>query len=77
MVKKLVCNKCRLNKNESGTRGLCRQCALESGFKACSKCNKLFSLGKPRQRICSKCRMNGTSGWGIGPYGGPAGLGKN
>ena len=77
MAKKLVCKKCRINKNESGTKGLCRKCALNEGFKACSKCNKMFIQRLPRQRICPKCRVNSASGWGIGPYGGAAGLGKS
>jgi len=77
MAKKLVCKKCRINKNESGTKGFCRKCAFDEGFKACSKCNKLFIQRLPRQRICLKCRVNSASGWDIGSYGGPAGLGKN
>lgn len=77
MAKKLVCKKCRINKNESGTKGLCRKCALNEGFKSCGKCNKLFIQRLPMQRICPKCRVNSASGWGIGPYGGPAGLGKS
>lgn len=76
MTKKVVCSKCRISKNVSGTKGLCRNCAIVAGYKACSRCNRLFIPRLPRQRICPKCRVNTASGWDIGAYGGPAGLGK-
>ena len=77
MTKKVVCSKCRVNKNVSGTGGFCRTCALTKGFKSCTRCNKMFIPRQPRLRLCSQCRFNSSSGWEIGPYGGPAGLGKN
>ncbi len=76
MAKKRFCTKCKINKNVSGTKGLCRECALLNGFKACSKCNKLFIQKTSGARLCGRCRINNKGGWNIGAWGQP-GLGKN
>lgn len=75
MAKKRFCIKCKINRNVSGTKGLCRQCALLNGFKACSKCNKLFIQKISKVRLCGTCRINNQRGWDIGAWGHP-GLGK-
>ena len=76
MAKKIYCLKCKVNRNVSGTKGLCRECALANGFKVCSKCNKLFIQRTLGSRLCGKCRLNNQRGWNIGAWGQP-GLGKN
>lgn len=76
MAKKLYCTICKVNRNVSGTKGLCRECALRKGFKECSKCKKLFVQKTSGARLCGKCRVNNQKGWNIGAWGQP-GLGKN
>jgi hypothetical protein len=76
MAKRVLCSKCKVKKNVSGTGGFCRECATSKGFKSCSRCNKMFTPKAPRQKLCPQCRVNRSSGWDIGSYGGPAGLGK-
>ena len=75
MAKKRYCTICKINRNMSGTKGLCRTCALTKGFKSCGKCNKVFTPKRERQRNCSNCLVNSKVGWEIGP-GGPVGRGK-
>jgi hypothetical protein len=50
MAKKVVCSKCKVNKNVSGTGGFCRECATSKGFKSCSRCNKMFTPRASRQK---------------------------
>ena len=76
MAKKRICSKCKINRVVSGTKGLCRGCALVNGFKACTKCNKLFIPKTSSVRICNKCRMNNQVSWNIGAWGQP-GTGKH
>lgn len=76
MAKKKLCLKCKAPKVVSGAKGLCKACALENGFKACKKCNKLFLYKTAREKLCSQCRFNNQKGWNIGAWGQP-GTGKN
>lgn len=74
MAKKLYCTICKVNRNVSGTKGLCRTCALTKGFKSCGKCNKIFTPKRELQRNCSQCLVNSHGGWGIGAS--PVGRGE-
>lgn len=73
--KKILCTACELNRRRRHTRGKYTACALNTGFKVCSKCKAMYKLTKVRQRTCGKCFTRGEALWPVASAVAPS-LGK-